>query len=105
MAYEGKWVCDDCGDESDDEFMACSCEDTCTEHIRTIDSLRTQVKRLQALIDTPEECGWPVPTVEEVGDRSMVVWDIMGDGDPLKLDPQEAKALGAALLRAGRNLQ
>lgn len=46
--YVGKWTCSECGDTSDNEHDPCSCDDTCTEHIETIDSLRRRLKQDEA---------------------------------------------------------
>lgn len=46
--YAGKWTCSECGDTSDNEHDPCSCDDTCTEHIETIDSLRRRLKKVEA---------------------------------------------------------
>ena len=52
MTYAGKWTCSECGDTSDNEHDPCSCDDTCADHIETIDSLRRRLKQLEAERDT-----------------------------------------------------
>lgn len=47
MTYAGTWTCFECGDTSDNEHDPCSCDDTCTEHIETIDSLRRRLKQAE----------------------------------------------------------
>lgn len=48
------WTCIECGDVSDHEHDACSCDDTCVEHIETIASLRRQLAQVKAQLAARE---------------------------------------------------
>lgn len=58
VPYQGTWTCSECGDTSASEHDPCSCDDTCTEHVEEIASLRRQLDAVVRERDEAKQAAW-----------------------------------------------
>ncbi len=63
--------------------------------------LLAELRSLRATLSTPMPCGWPAPVPASPAKPTMVLWEALDCDGGNALDPDEAIALGAALVRAG----
>lgn len=66
-------------------------------------ALLAEVRHLRALLATPFDCGWPEPRVDRGVVPPLVLWNPFSgdDSNAMTFEPDEAKAIGAAFMRAG----